>query len=132
MVYYKKLLSHLDPFVINAVQFLVGSVSLLPSLSVLRVISFNYNPLYIFSILYIALLGSALASTIWLLLIREEETTVVSASSLIIPVVATLLGWVFMGEPIGYSFLLSLVLVLTGLSLVNLGHNVRRRPGSAQ
>jgi len=83
-------------------------------------LAFSYNEIYIFSILYVSVLGSAIVSTIWFLLIREEEVTVVSASSLVVPVIAALLGWLFMGEAAGYNFLLGLILVLIGLNLVNI------------
>lgn len=82
---------------------------------------FSSDGLYIFSVLYASLLGSALAFTIWFSLIREEEMIVISTSSLVVPVIAALLSWLFMGERIGYNLLTSMVLILSGLYLVNVG-----------
>lgn len=122
VIYYKKFLSYVEPATVNIVQFPIGSAFLFLLVFMSGGLVFSYDIYYIFSISYTSVLGSALASTIWLLLIREEEATVVSASSLVVPVIATLLGWLFMGEAVGYNFLLSLILVLTGLYLVNIRH----------
>lgn len=121
VVYYKMFLREVDPVVINIIQSLVGSALLFPIAFTLDGSVFSSDGLYIFSILYSSLLGSALAFTIWLSLIKEEETIIISTSSLIVPVIAALLGWLLIGEQIGYNLLISIVLVLTGLYLVNVG-----------
>jgi len=120
IVYYKKFLGHVEPAIINIIQFPIGLTFLLLLVFMTGSLSFCRDTLYIFSILYTSILGSALASTIWLFLIREEEAIVISTSSLIVPVIATLLGWLLIGESIGYDFLASFILVLTGLYLVNM------------
>lgn len=120
VVYYKRLLIHVEPLIANIVQFSVGSLFLFILAFIRGGPLFSYNALYIFSVLYVSVLGSALASTIWLFLIREEETIIVSTSSLMVPVIAALIGWLFLGENIGYNFVLSIIFVLTGLYLVNM------------
>jgi len=119
VIYYKRFLSHVEPAIVNVIQFPVGSAFLVPLASIMDGLTFSWNALYLFSILYISLLGSAVASTIWLLLLRDEEVTVISTSSFIVPVVAVLFGWLFLGESIGYNSILSIILVLSGVYLVN-------------
>ncbi|MEM2306320.1 MAG: DMT family transporter [Candidatus Bathyarchaeia archaeon] len=119
VIYYKRFLSHVEPAIVNVIQFPVGSAFLVPLASIMDGLTFSWNVLYLFSILYISLLGSAVASTIWLLLLRDEEVTVISTSSFIVPVVAVLFGWLFLGESIGYNSILSIILVLSGVYLVN-------------
>lgn len=118
-VYYKKTLSYINPAIVNIVQFPIGTIFLLIMVLILEGISFSRNLTYIFSIFYMSVFGSAIGSTIWLFLIREEEATVVSASSLIIPAIALFFGWLFLGETFRYLSLLGIILIFTGVYLVN-------------
>lgn len=119
VIYYKRFLSHVEPAIVNIVQFPIGSAFLIPLASIIDGLAFSWDALYLFSILYMSLFGSAVASTIWLLLIREEEVTIISTSSFIVPVIAVLFGWLFLGESVGYNSILSIILVLSGVYLVN-------------
>lgn len=67
----------------------------------------------------LALLSSALAYIIFFTLIQRVAATNVSIVSYLIPVVATLLGWVFLDEPIGARLALGLVLIVGGMMAVN-------------
>ncbi|MEM1582388.1 MAG: DMT family transporter [Candidatus Bathyarchaeia archaeon] len=122
VIYYKKFLNYVDPAIVNMVQFPIGAILLLSIASTLEGLTFSDNMLYILSILYMSVLGSALASTIWLTLMREEETTVVSTSSLIVPAIALIFGLVFLGEVIEQISLLGFALILIGIYLVNKSH----------
>ena len=50
----------------------------------------------------------------------EEETTTVSGSSLLIPMVALISGWILLGEIIELTSVIGFVLILTGVFLVNM------------
>ncbi len=119
IIYYKKTLSYVDPAIANIVQFPIGAFFLLVIASILEGLTFSINVSYILSIFYMSVFGSAIGFTIWLFLIKEEEATIVSASSLIIPAIALLLGWIFLEETLGYLSLLGLILIFTGVYLVN-------------
>lgn len=119
VIYYKKFLSGIDPVLVNIVQFLLGFAVVFAMVLTFEGLTFNVSPLYIFAVLYASIFGSAVASTIWLILIREEEATIVSASSLVVPVIASLFGLVFLGEVIDAISLLGFILTLTGVYLVN-------------
>lgn len=118
-IYYKKFLTHVNPEIVNVVQFPIGTVFLITVTSMLDKLTFSVDIAYILSILYIAILGSAVASTIWLALIRIEEATIVSMSSLAVPAAALFFGWIFLKEPVRPSLLLGFALILTGIYLVN-------------
>ncbi|MEM3479296.1 MAG: DMT family transporter, partial [Candidatus Bathyarchaeia archaeon] len=118
-IYYKKFLTHVNPEIVNVVQFPIGTVFLITVTSMLDKLTFSVDITYILSILYIAILGSAVASTIWLALIRIEEATIVSTSSLAVPAAALFFGWIFLKEPVRPSLLLGFALILTGIYLVN-------------
>ena len=119
IIYYKKTLSHVDPAIVNIVQFPIGTIFLLVATLMLGGLAFSMNPTYIFSIFYISVLGSAVGFTIWLFLIREEEAIIVSASSLIIPAMALFFGRLFLGETFGHLSLIGVILIFTGVYLVN-------------
>jgi drug/metabolite transporter (DMT)-like permease len=119
VVYYKKFLGDVDPFIINAIQFIFGSVFLLAVTTILGGVKINSTPLYIFSLLYTSILGSVIAMTLYLLLVKEEETVIVSTSSLIIPALALIFGWIFLKENMEFHSLLGFLLILSGVYIVN-------------
>ncbi|MEM3628058.1 MAG: DMT family transporter [Candidatus Bathyarchaeia archaeon] len=119
VIYYKKFLSNVDPVLVNIVQFFLGFAVIFAMVLMFEGLTFSVSPLYIFAVLYASIFGSAVASTIWLILIREEEATIVSASSLVVPVTASLFGLVFLGEVIDAISLLGFIVTLTGVYLVN-------------
>lgn len=118
-IYYKRFLAHVNPEIVNVVQFPIGAAFLIIITSMLEKLNFNVNIIYILSILYTAVLGSAVASTMWLFLIKIEEVTIVSTSSLAVPAAALIFGWIFLGETIKSSSLLGFALILAGIYLVN-------------
>jgi drug/metabolite transporter (DMT)-like permease len=122
VVYYKKLLSHVDPTIVNIVQFPLGSIFLLITTLMFMGLNFSLTPIYIFSLIYMSIFGSAIALTIWLLLIKEEETVIVSTSSLIVPAIALIFGWALLGETIEFYSLLGFLLIIVGIYLVNKRH----------
>ncbi|MEM3626594.1 MAG: DMT family transporter [Candidatus Bathyarchaeia archaeon] len=120
VIYYKKILNYVDPAIVNIIQFPVGFVFLFLAALLFEGLTFNWNaPLYIFTVLYMSILASAVAFTIWILLIREEETIVVSTSSLLVPAIALISGRVFLGEAIEASSIFGFILILVGIYLTN-------------
>jgi putative membrane protein PagO len=67
------------------------------------------------SLLYLALLGSAVTFFINMWLLKHVEVWVVNFSSLIIPVIAVLVGIVFGGESFGGRELLGAAMVVAGM-----------------
>jgi len=119
IIYYKRLLSHVDPVVTNTVQLAVGAVLLTPLVSASEGLSFQPIQTYILIILYIALFASVIANTLWIFLLKEEDATVIASSSFIIPIVALFFGWLLLGENIELISILGVSLTVTGVYLVN-------------
>lgn len=67
----------------------------------------------------LALFSSALAYILFFQLIQRVAATNVAIVSYLIPVVATLLGWIVLDEPIGPRLLVGLVLIIGGMMAVN-------------
>lgn len=122
VVYYKKFLNYVDPAIVNIIQFPLGSIFLLVITLMLKELIVSSSPTYIFSLLYMSVLGSALAMTIWMRLIKEEETIIVSASTLIVPAIALIFGWNFLNENIELYSIIGFIFIATGVYLVNKHH----------
>jgi drug/metabolite transporter (DMT)-like permease len=61
----------------------------------------------------------AIGNVIYLFLLQHEEATTLSGSTLIIPTVALLLGWLLLGENLNRESLFGALLTLGGIYLVN-------------
>ncbi len=119
MVYYKKFLSHVDPIVTNLFVFLMGAIFLSAVTFGTEEFSFSPTVNYVSALLYNAIAASAVGWTLWVFLIKEEDTTVVAASSLIVPLVAFVFGWLLLNETLEPESFIGLALILVGVYLVN-------------
>lgn len=127
IVFYKKFLNHVDPFVANFFQLSVG-VLVLAALSLFtNSFSFPNDPAYPWIILYVAIGGNVAGFSLWLYLLRQEEATSLSGSSFIIPVIALLFGWQLLGESISIQSMIGSALVLAGIYLVNFKTSKRKK-----
>ncbi len=70
-------------------------------------------------LLYSGILASALAFVIWSHILSKMEASKASISLLIVPVVGTLSGFLFLKEDLSAITLLGIILVLSGIWLVN-------------
>lgn len=116
----KARLHHVDPAALAASQMLFGFVPLL-----LLGIWWEGNPLMlrwsavsILSLLYLALVGSALAFLLYYWLITQIEVTKTLLISLVTPVVALFIGSVTIGEQVTTAILLGSLAILGGIALI--------------
>ena len=71
---------------------------------------------------YLALIGSALAFTLYMFALQHLSATVSSLYTYINPIVAVLLGWLLLGEQMSASIALGMSVTITGIWLVNSGY----------
>jgi drug/metabolite transporter (DMT)-like permease len=116
----KSTLQRLDPAVIAAGQMLCGFPPLLlagwwwegnP-------LALRWTPLSIFSLFYLALVGSAVAFLLYYWMVARIEVTKTMLISLVIPVVALIIGAVTVGEQITISILLGSLAILSGIAMI--------------
>ncbi|EIE52262.1 DMT family transporter [Salipiger aestuarii] len=62
-----------------------------------------------------------LGFTLWLMLLKRYRASDVASFSFLSPVLAVAMGWAFLDEPVGLSFVGALVLVAAGIGLINRG-----------
>lgn len=82
------------------------------------------------ALVYLVLIGSALAFTLYMFVLKHLSATVSSLYSYINPVVAVLLGWAWLGEALTPGEVIGMSITIAGVWLVNsgyLGATIRRR-----
>lgn len=70
------------------------------------------------SVVYLVLIGSALAFTLYMIVLKHLHSTVASIYTYINPAVAVLLGWMFLGEHLTAAEGIGMVITLTGVWIV--------------
>lgn len=120
IVYYKRFLSYVDPFVASFTQMAVGALPLIVLNMITNNLAFPTELTYVGIILYSSIGSLAIGTVVWLFLLKREEATVISSSSFLIPLVALFSGWQLLGEHIYLESIFGSALVLGGVFLVNL------------
>ncbi|MBS1807681.1 MAG: EamA family transporter [Acidobacteria bacterium] len=110
----------LDPVVISAGQMTVGVVPLLLVGTI-----FEGNPLQlqwtkgaVLALLYLVLVGSVIAFSLYYWLIRHMDVTKTMLISLLTPVIAVLLGMVMLGEQLTWRVASGTALILAGVGAI--------------
>ena len=90
-----------------------------------------WDGLTYFTILYLALFGSVAAFGLYFWLIKHIDVTVLSYQTFIIPMLAVLLGWIFLKETVTINTALGGSLIVVGIVLAVLPGSRRRRLADA-
>ena len=116
----KRYLTELSPVVLTSMQMALAALIIL-SLGFLtedmRAMRFTLSS--VGSLLYLSLVGSALAFSLYYWLLQRMEATRLSLMAFVTPVVALFLGWATYGETINIGTILGTVLVFLGIYVVN-------------
>jgi drug/metabolite transporter (DMT)-like permease len=115
-----------DPFVLNVFAMGLGAVCLLSmSAMVERSIPVSWTQSNVVALVYLAVFGSVIAFSLYYRLLKVMDATVVSLSTLIIPIIALVLGRVFLGEVITPLAVAGVATILAGVAVAIV--SVRRR-----
>jgi drug/metabolite transporter (DMT)-like permease len=126
LVTVKRYGQRIDAFVLNFLGMGLGSACLLIMSAAMEDWSgVVWTPSNVAALLYLAVVGSVVAFTAYYRLIRLVDATVVSLTTLAIPVVALILGHVFLQEQVTSTAIAGIVVVLIGVGVTILP--VRRR-----
>jgi drug/metabolite transporter (DMT)-like permease len=130
LVTMKKYNRHGDPFVLNFFGMGLGTACLLVMSAALEdwhdVVWTRSNILAIF---YLSVFGSVIAFSSYYYLIKKMDATIVSLSTLIIPIVALVLGRAFLQETVTPLAVAGIVTILAGVAIAILPSG--RRAASA-
>jgi len=118
LVTMKKYGHNSDPFVLNFFGTGLGAACLLVMSAALEdwhtVVWTRSNVL---AILYLSVFGSVIAFSSYYYLIKKMDATIVSLSTLIIPIVALILGRAFLGEMVTPLAVAGIVTILAGVAI---------------
>jgi drug/metabolite transporter (DMT)-like permease len=124
-VVYRNTALSLPPIAFNAVLMLMGAVGLAAAGALTGEIPrWRWDSAGLWAMLYLAVFSSALAYTAYAWLIKNARTDRVATFAYVNPAIATLLGWVVLGEHLTAPQLLGMVVVLVGVALVTLPSRV--------
>ena len=102
-------------------MFAGGGLMLLVGIASREQVPASIAPGAIAAFAYLVVFGSILTFTAYTYLMRNASPTVVGTAAYINPVVAVLLGWAFLSEPITARTLLAMGIILSSVLLIQLG-----------
>lgn len=102
---------------------IVGSLALIAE----RDLPIHWNVKTVTSILYLAVFGSVVGFSLFFWVIKHMDVTVLSYQTFIIPILATLLGWIFLGEKVTFQVAIGGGLILLGIVLAVFPHSTGKR-----
>jgi drug/metabolite transporter (DMT)-like permease len=114
----KRYAGKIDPAANVLVQSVIGAL-VLSSIGVLTEMNsvLNFTPTAVFAVLYLGVIGSALAFVGLYWLLTKASATNVSLFTFITPIIALGLGWLFLREVVDPNVGLGTVLILIGVYL---------------
>jgi drug/metabolite transporter (DMT)-like permease len=115
----KYALASMPPLMSSALQMLSGGfVVSLAGLSIGELPHFHATPKTLAALAYLAIFGSVLAYTSYVYAARHLRITTLSLYAYVNPLVAVLLGWFFLREELTWVSITAMVVILTGVALV--------------
>ena len=118
LVTMKKHGRHSDPFVLNFLGMGLGAACLMAMSAVTESwATVHWSRDNVLAIAYLAVFGSVIAFSTYYYLIKRMDATIVSLSTLIIPIVALILGRVFLGEIVTPMSVAGIVTILVGIGI---------------
>jgi len=126
----KKYMGPYDPFAALLIPTVVGGVLLaLWGLLFERDFPFRIDALTIASVLYLAVFGSVAAFGLYYWIIKHIDVTVLAYMTFLIPILACLLGWLFLRETLTIDVLIGAGLIFGGIALATLKKPKPKTPG---
>ncbi|MED4531780.1 DMT family transporter [Metabacillus fastidiosus] len=119
-IYVKKNANDVDSLWMVAFQCLIGG-SLLSILSFFteKWTSITWNSTYIFGLAFGAILGIAVSWILYVKVVKMADASVVATFTFLVPLIAVIIGTIFLGEPFTFYLLAGIVLIVASIYLVN-------------
>jgi drug/metabolite transporter (DMT)-like permease len=107
-----------DGYVLNFCGMGIGAVCLLATSALVEPwTALTWTPTNVAALLYLAVFGSVIAFSAYYALIKIVDATVVSLSTLVIPIVALMLGRLVLGETVTNLAIAGIVTILAGVAI---------------
>jgi drug/metabolite transporter (DMT)-like permease len=122
LVMLKRYAKHSDPAVLNFFGMAIGAVALLAMSAALeRRAPVTWTRANVVALIYLAVFGSVVAFSAYYYLIKRLDATIVSLTTLIIPIVALVLGRMFLNETVTPMAVAGIVTILAGIGVASTG-----------
>lgn len=109
------------PIAFNGAMMLLGALGLgAGGVASGELSRWNWAPGGLWAMLYLGVFASAITYTAYLWLIKNARTDHVATFAYVNPAIATLLGWIVLGEHLAPAQLAGMLIVLAGVALVTL------------
>lgn len=119
-IYVKKTAHQVDSLWLVALQCLIGGALLsITGLSTENWTSITWNGTYIFGLAFGTILGIVVSWILYVTLVKTGDASVVATFTFLVPLLAVILGTIFLGEPFTIYLLLGIVLIVVSIYLVN-------------
>jgi drug/metabolite transporter (DMT)-like permease len=132
-VFNKKRISLVNPVFNAGLQLLFGGIFLLAASPLVD----NYtgmnlwHPDVIWSLLYLIVFGSVAAYTAYMFALKELPVGIVTLYAYVNPLVAVLLGYLVLSEPLTWITALAFISIVGGVYIVNYGYRKQHRQRQA-
>ncbi len=112
----------LSPLIAASLQMISGGVVLsVIGLSRGEAARFEFSNRSLLAFLYLMIFGSIVAYAAYVYALSHLKTSLVSTYAYVNPVVAVILGWLVLHEPIGWNVAPAMVVIFSGVALVQTG-----------
>jgi drug/metabolite transporter (DMT)-like permease len=119
-VYTKKNAHSVDSLWMVALQCLIGGIVLMiAGLSSEKWTSIVWNDTYLWGLSFGTILGIAISWILYVLLVKTGDASVVATFTFLVPMLAVVIGTVFLNEPFTKLLFLGIVLIVASIYLVN-------------
>ncbi len=85
-------------------------------------LEYGWSQTALAAVIYLGLIPTALASLLYFHLVRTLGATTFAQINYLIPIFGSLIGIIWMGEPIQWRIIISLTLILSGIAFVRWSH----------
>jgi drug/metabolite transporter (DMT)-like permease len=117
-----------NPFLNAGLQMMFGAVFLVPlTLAFDDYTNLAWSPSLLYTLLYMALIGSVAAYACYAHAVRHLPMTLVSMYAYINPIVAVVLGWLVLNEKLNLRMALAILVTLAGIYIVNKGYQLSHK-----
>ncbi len=129
-VYGKRHPTEASPYVGAALQMLAGGAAVALVGTVLGEWSrWHLTPRGIGAVAYLVVFGSILGYTAYTYALRHASPTIVGTYAYVNPVIAVLLGWLILNEPVTARTFLAMALIVGAVVWIQFSHKLRRTVG---
>ena len=131
-VYSKRHRTETSPYVGAAIQMIAGGATIALVGTVVGEWSrWHLTPRGVGALVYLVVVGSILGYSAYTYALRHASPTIVGTYAYVNPVIAVLLGWLILREPVSARTFLAMALILGAVVWIQFSHKIGRSLGQA-